>query len=175
MRRKNDDRNIYGNNVVRGCGVLRDRNNRYSLQQENGWRKPLAQHREIEYKNSPYIYMYMVYTAIMTMNVFAFLTLPEKINIPLVVALSVADVCMIAVYLAFMHKKTKKIVLYDDAFEIQSAFPGRVRRYKYSDVSSAGQNDGGDITIVVNGKTIELRKMNDAKDFLTLINGRMHS
>lgn len=81
---------------------------------------------------------------------------------------------MIAVYLAFMHKKTKKIVLYDDAFEIQSAFPGRVRRYKYSDVSSAGQNDSGDITIVVNGKTIELRKMNDAKDFLTLINGRMH-
>ena len=103
------------------------------------------------------------------------MTLPEEINIPLVVALSVADVCMIAVYLAFMHKKTKKIVLYDDAFEIQSAFPGRVRRYKYSDVSSAGQNDGGDITIVVNGKTIELRKMNDAKDFLTLINGRMHS
>lgn len=142
---------------------------------KTGGRKPLAQRREIEYKKSPYIYMYMTYIAIMTMNVFAFLTLPEEINIPLVVVLSVADVCMIAVYLAFMHKKTKKIVLYDDAFEIQSAFPGRVRRYKYSDVSSAGQNDSGDITIVVNGKTIELRKMNDAKDFLTLINSRMHS
>lgn len=131
------------------------------------FRKPLAQFPEIEYKNAIYIHMFMVYTAIMTFNVFAFATLPEKVNVPLVVVLAVIDVAMIVVYFAFMGKKTNTIILRPDKVEIQPALSLRASMYKYSDVLSADQNENGDITIKTNdGKEFVFKKMCDAKELL---------
>lgn len=142
----------------------------YNKATGGNFRKPMAQFPEIEYKNAIYIYIFMMYIRIMTINVFAFSVLPEKINIPLVAALAVSDAAMIAAYFVFMCRKTNRITLRDGDVEIQPALARRAFRYKYADVVSAKQDHNGDIEIKTNdGKEFVFKKMCSAAELLARV------
>ena len=124
----------------------------------------------IKCKNVAYFYMVSVLAFIALISGIVAMLASEKINL---VLLSVLFVIEIAIFgaLAIGMGTLRKILLYENEFEIYMPYSQTKPRYGYADVVSADQNRDGDVTLNTrDGREYTLKRMTDANEMLRRIN-----